>query len=508
MEQTVLNGCDLTLEQLCRTVREGAEAVIDPAALDGIARSRALVEECVREGKVVYGLTTGFGKFSDVHISEEDAKTLQENLIMSHSCGVGEPLPQEVVRAMMLLRVNALSQGYSGIRLSTLETLVEMLNRGVIPVVPSQGSLGASGDLVPLAHMTLVLIGKGEAWYKGERMPGEEAMRRAGIAPVQLTSKEGLALINGTQCMTAVGSLAVCDAVNLMKAADVVAALTTEALCGIKDAFDPRIQEIRRQPGQMATARNILRLIEGSEHITRQGQIRVQDAYSLRCVPQIHGPSRDTIGYVKGILEREINAVTDNPLIFADTGDAISGGNFHGQYLSMGLDVLGIAAAELANVSERRIERMVNPQLSGLPAFLVKNGGLNSGFMIAQYTAAALVSENKVLAHPACVDSIPSSANQEDHVSMGMTAARKARKIIENVTNVLGIELLTAAQAIEFQGPEGLSPAGRAVWELVRSGTPAVEEDRIMYPDIHRCAGLIRSGAVVKAAEAVTGELE
>ena len=297
MEKTVLNGRDLTLRQLCRTVREKIAVEIDPAAAQGIRRSRELVEECVREKKVVYGLTTGFGKFSDVHISEEDAKTLQENLIMSHACGVGEPLPEEVVRAMMLLRVNALSEGYSGIRLSTLETLTAMLNRGVVPVVPSQGSLGASGDLVPLAHMTLVLIGKGEAWYQGRRMPGKEAMGLAGIAPVELTSKEGLALINGTQCMAAIGSLAVCDAINLMRSADVAAALTLEALCGIRDAFDPRVHAIRRQPGQMAAARNILRLTEGSGHITRQGQIRVQDAYSLRCVPQIHGPSRDAIGY-------------------------------------------------------------------------------------------------------------------------------------------------------------------------------------------------------------------
>ena len=427
---------------------------------------------------------------------------------MSHACGVGEPLPDEVVRAMMLLRINALAIGYSGIRVSTVQTLVEMLNKDVIPVIPSKGSLGASGDLVPLAHMSLVLLGMGEAKYRGELMSGEQAMKLAGITPVKLTSKEGLALINGTPAMCAVGALALADAEMLMKSADVIAAMSMEAECGIADAMDERLHRVRRQPGQMAVAENMRRLFEGSRYISRQGELRVQDAYSFRCIPQIHGASRDAIAYVRNIIDNELNAVTDNPLIFSDTEEALSGGNFHGQYLAISLDVLGIALAELANVSERRIERLVNPALSGLPAFLIKNGGLNSGMMIAQYTAASLVSENKVLAHPASADSIPTSANQEDHVSMGMTAARKAREILNNVTEVLAIEAMCAAQAVEFQGQEGLSPAGKAVYRLIRRQVPPLERDRILYVDMQKCAELLRSGAILQAAESVVGPLQ
>lgn len=416
MKSISIGGAKLTVEELIAVARKGARVQLSEEAIAAIDRSRQVVEKCVEEKRVVYGLTTGFGKFSDVTISDQDTLLLQENLIMSHACGVGEPLPDEVVRAMMLLRINALGIGYSGIRVSTVQTLVEMLNKDVIPVIPSKGSLGASGDLVPLAHMSLVLLGMGEAKYRGEVMSGEQAMKLAGITPVKLTSKEGLALINGTPAMCAVGALALADAEMLMKSADVIAALSMEAECGIADAMDERLHRVRRQPGQMAVAENMRRLFEGSRYISRQGELRVQDAYSFRCIPQIHGASRDAIAYVRNIIDNELNAVTDNPLIFSDTEEALSGGNFHGQYLAISLDVLGIALAELANVSERRIERLVNPALSGLPAFLIKNGGLNSGMMIAQYTAASLVSENKVLAHPASVDSIPSSANQEDHI--------------------------------------------------------------------------------------------
>ncbi|MDO4553004.1 MAG: histidine ammonia-lyase [Bacillota bacterium] len=508
MEKTiVIGGGRLTRADVLAVARKHCPVKLAEEALALMRESRALVDKCVEEHRVVYGLTTGFGQFSNVSISKEDAFTLQENLIMSHACGVGDPLPEEVVRAMMLLRVNALSVGNSGIRTETVETLAEMLNRGVIPVVPAKGSLGASGDLVPLAHMALVLIGLGEAFWNGERMAGGQAMERAGLEPVRLTSKEGLALINGTQAMTALGALAVSDARVLMKTADVIGALTMESQFGIIDAMDPRLQELRRQPGQMAVAENMRRLLAGSAKISRQGQIRVQDAYVLRCIPQIHGPGREAIEYVGAMIDREINAVTDNPIIFPDTDQAISGGNFHGEYLSMGLDFLGIALAEFADVSERRIERLVNPALSNLPAFLVKNGGLNSGMMIAQYTAAALVSENKVLAHPACVDSIPSSANQEDHVSMGMTAARKAREILSNAVNVLAIELMCAAQAIEFNGARGLAPATAAVYNKVREEVTALEEDRVLYTDIEKCAALVRSGAVLDAAEGAVGPL-
>ncbi|MDI9493118.1 MAG: histidine ammonia-lyase [Bacillota bacterium] len=508
MKSISIGGAKLTVEELIAVARKGARVQLSEEAIAAIDRSRQVVEKCVEEKRVVYGLTTGFGKFSDVTISDQDTLLLQENLIMSHACGVGEPLPDEVVRAMMLLRINALGIGYSGIRVSTVQTLVEMLNKDVIPVIPSKGSLGASGDLVPLAHMSLVLLGMGEAKYRGEVMSGEQAMKLAGITPVKLTSKEGLALINGTPAMCAVGALALADAEMLMKSADVIAALSMEAECGIADAMDERLHRVRRQPGQMAVAENMRRLFEGSRYISRQGELRVQDAYSFRCIPQIHGASRDAIAYVRNIIDNELNAVTDNPLIFSDTEEALSGGNFHGQYLAISLDVLGIALAELANVSERRIERLVNPALSGLPAFLIKNGGLNSGMMIAQYTAASLVSENKVLAHPASVDSIPSSANQEDHVSMGMTAARKAREILNNVTEVLAIEAMCAAQAVEFQGQEGLSPAGKAVYRLIRRQVPPLERDRILYVDMQKCAELLRSGAILQAAESVVGPLQ
>lgn len=508
MKSISIGQAKLTMEELLAVARGGAEVALSEEAVAAIGRSREVVEKCVAEKRVVYGLTTGFGKFSDVTISEQDTLSLQENLIMSHACGVGEPLPDEVVRAMMLLRINALAIGYSGIRVSTVQTLIEMLNRDVIPVVPSKGSLGASGDLVPLAHMSLVLLGMGEAKYKGERMSGDRAMRMAGITPVKLTSKEGLALINGTPAMCSLGALALADAQQLIKSADVIAALSMEAEWGIADAMDERLHRVRRQPGQMTVAENMRRLFEGSQYISRQGERRVQDAYSFRCIPQIHGASRDAIEYVRNVIQNELNAVTDNPIIFSDTEEALSGGNFHGQYLAISLDVLGIALAELANVSERRIERLVNPALSGLPAFLVKHGGLNSGMMIAQYTAASLVSENKVLAHPASVDSIPSSANQEDHVSMGMTAARKAREILNNVTEVLAIEVMCAAQAVEFQGHEGLSPAGRAVYRLIREQVPPLEKDRILYVDMEKCAKLLRSGAILQAAESVVGPLK
>ena len=508
MKTIVIGEGKMTIEDLLSVVREGSVIEISEQAKSKMQASREVVETCVAEEKVVYGLTTGFGKFSDVTISDEDCFTLQENLIMSHACGVGDPLPTEVVRAMMLLRINALSVGYSGIRISTVNTLVEMLNKGVLPVVPEKGSLGASGDLVPLAHMSLVLLGKGEATYQGVRMTGMEAMEKAGILPVKLTAKEGLALINGTPAMCAIGALAIADADRLQKTADIIAALTMEAENGIIDAMDERIHAIRQQPGQIATADNMRKLLAGSRYITHQGEKRVQDAYVFRCIPQIHGPSKDTVKFVKEIIDREINAVTDNPIIFGDTQEAISGGNFHGQYLAVGLDFLGIALAELANVSERRIERLVNPALSGLPAFLVKHGGLNSGMMIAQYTAAALVSENKVLAHPASVDSIPTSANQEDHVSMGMTAARKAREILENAVNVLAIELMCAAQAIEFQGAEGLSKATAATYNKVREHVAPLDKDRILYPDIDKCARLVRDGSILDAVESIVGHIQ
>ncbi len=508
METVVLDGREVSVKDVVMVARYGATAQLAAESAPRIESSREIVDRCVEESLVRYGITTGFGKFCDVVISKESNAVLQRNLIMSHAVGVGDPLPAEVVRAMMLLRANAIAVGASGARLSTVLALLDMLNAGVIPLVPEKGSLGASGDLAPLAHMALALCGMGESTYRGVRMPSADALAAAGLSPVELVAKEGLALINGTQCMTAVASLAAFDAWKLIRTADVVSALTIQALRGITDSLDFRVHEARGQSGQIECATNLRNLLDGSLCTTRQGQERVQDAYTLRCIPQIHGASRDAISYVFDIVSREVNAATDNPLIFINPddpsgGDIISGGNFHGQPVALAMDFLGIAVAELANVSERRIERLVNPALSnGLPAFLVKDGGLNSGFMIVQYTAASLVSENKVLAHPASVDSIPSSANQEDHVSMGTIAARKAREILDNTRTVIALELLAACQAIDLRGSaDALSPATAAAYRVLRSVVTTLDKDRIMQADIAAAMALVADGAILRAAE-------
>ncbi|SCY04838.1 histidine ammonia-lyase [Alkaliphilus peptidifermentans] len=503
MEKVVIDGYNLTLEDVVKVARGFYHVDISTEAIDKIKASRQLVDKYVDEEKVVYGITTGFGKFSDVAISKDEAEELQRNLIISHACGVGNPLPEDTVRGIMLLRANALAKGFSGIRYSTVTTLIDMLNKGVHPIIPEKGSLGASGDLAPLSHMVLVMIGEGEAIYKGTRMSGKEAMEKAGISIIKLTSKEGLALINGTQVMTAIGALNVYDCKQLLKLVDIAGALTVEAQRGIIDAFDPKVHQVRPHPGQMESAENLRMLLEGSTFKTRQGELRVQDAYTIRCIPQIHGGSRDAIKYVEEKVSIEMNAATDNPLIFTAEEEVISGGNFHGQPMALAFDFLGIAIAELANVSERRIERLVNPQLSGLPAFLTAKGGLNSGFMIMQYSAASLVSENKVLAHPASVDSIPSSANQEDHVSMGTIASRKAREIYNNAVNVLAIELLAAAQAIDFYEGYELGKGTSIAYNEIRKSIETLNEDRIMYTDINACSQLITSHQIVKKVEEV-----
>lgn len=498
--KVTLDGETLTLEQVVAVSRYGAKVELHPMAKEKVLRSREYVDRLIEENQTVYGITTGFGKFSDVLISKEDAKKLQRNLIMSHATGVGEPLAQEIVRGILLLRANALAKGFSGIRLSTLQTLLNVLNAGIVPVVPEKGSLGASGDLAPLSHMVLVLLGEGEAFYKDRRMSGREALAQAGIEPVVLEGKEGLALINGTQVMTAIAALAVWDAEILFESANITAALTLEALEGILDAFDPKIHAARSHQGQTEVAKIIRQLTEGSTFAADQQNPRVQDAYALRCIAQVHGPSGDAIAYVKKTVETEINSATDNPLIFPEEGEVLSGGNFHGQPIALAMDFLGIAVAELANIAERRLERLVNPNLSGLPAFLTPNGGLNSGFMIVQYSAASLVSENKVLAHPASVDSIPSSANQEDHVSMGTIAARKARSIIENTSHVLGMELLAACQALDLRIGRGklrLGKGSEGAYRLVRSKIAALEEDRVMYMELNVAKELISSGKLV-----------
>ena len=509
MSSIVITGNDLTLEQLALICRENAKIELAEEAKQNIIDSRKVVDDLVAEEKVVYGITTGFGKFSDVVISQEQCKELQRNLIITHAVGAGDPFPIDVARGVMLLRINNLVKGFSGIRLETVETMVNMLNKGVTAFIPQKGSLGASGDLAPLSHMVLPMIGLGMAYYEGELLPGAEAMKRAGIPTIELSAKEGLALNNGTQALTAAGALALYDVLKLVKVADIADALCFEAQNGVVDALDHRVHDVRPHSGQLATARNLLKLLEGSKNTTRQGEIRVQDAYSLRCSPQVHGASKDAINYVLDHVNIEINSVTDNPIIFKEDRAGISGGNFHGQPMALSFDFLGIATSELANISERRIERLVNPAYSDLPAFLTPHGGVCSGFMIVQYSAAALVSENKVLAHPASVDSIPSSAGQEDHVSMGMIAARKAGTIAEHVRRVLAMELMVACQGIDMRGNKGLGKGTQAAYDLVRKEVATLDQDRELYGDINYCEEIIKNDALIKAVEeALSGSLE
>ena len=505
-----IDGASLTIEDVVNVARHNYHVELADHALENIKKSREYVDKLVEDERVVYGITTGFGKFSDVNISKDESKDLQRNLIISHACGVGRHFEADVVRAIMLLRANALSRGFSGIAPTTLLTLIEMLNKNVIPAIPEKGSLGASGDLAPLSHMVLTLIGEGDAYYEGKLMDGAEAMAKAGITPVTLVAKEGLALINGTQVMTAVGALTAWDAMNLLKLSDISASLTIEALNGITDAFHPALHAVRPHPGQINTAKGLLTLLEGSKRTTKQGEIKVQDAYSLRCIPQVHGASKDAINYVKEKIEIEINSVTDNPIIVTELDMAISCGNFHGQPMALSFDFLGIAIAEIANIAERRIERLVNPALSGLPAFLTEKGGLHSGFMIAQYSAAALVSENKVLAHPASVDSIPSSANQEDHVSMGTIAARKAKDIYFNASRVIAIELISACQGIDMNKAYAGKKLGKgtaAAYKAIRAVLPCIEDDAIMYKIFKEATDIIDDCSLVNAVEEAVGKM-
>ena len=498
----------LTIEALVAVARQGAHARLSAAAEARIAAGRALVERWVREERRIYGVTTGFGALSDVAISGKDTRRLQENILMSHAAGVGRPLDAETVRAVMTLRVKDFARGHSGIRLETARQLLELLNRGVVPVIPEKGSVGASGDLAPLAHLALVLLGKGAAFYNGRKMSGEEALKESGLAPIRLEAAEGLALVNGTQVMTAIGALCVHDARHLSSLTDIAASMTLEVLMGSRTEFNPKIHQVRPHPGQIAAAANMERITRASEIISSHSDCsRIQDAYTLRCSPQVHGATKDAIAYCRRVVDTELNASTGNPLIFAESEEFLLGGNFHGQPVALVMDFLGIAVAELANISERRIERLVNPMLSGLPAFLVSDGGLNSGFMIAQYTAAALVSENKVLAHPASVDSIPTSANKEDHVSMGTIAARKAREIVANTENVIGIELLCAAQALDLFTNLKPGEGTLAAYHAIRRVIPHLDTDRFLAPDIEAMRELMRSGAILAAVEARVGEL-
>jgi histidine ammonia-lyase len=489
----VIDGDRLTIDDVNRAARLGHPVEWPAAARGKAARARALIDRCVSEGQVVYGVTTGFGKLSSVRISTAQLEELQANLIRSHAAGTGRPLADPETRAALLIRANVLAKGHSGVRPLVIEALLEMLNRGVLPVIPEKGSVGASGDLAPSAHIALVLMGEGEAAFEGRVMPGADAMRRAGIPPLTFQAKEGLAVLNGTHVMAALGCLLVDELDHLAAVADMVAALSTDAMWGTDRHFDPKIHQVRPHPGQAASAAAMRRWMDGSE--IRQSHVqcdRVQDAYSMRCTPQVHGAVRDTLDHARRVLEREINSATDNPLVFPDEGEVISGGNFHGEPLAFIYDFLGIAAAELGGISERRTERMVNPDLSGLPAFLAREPGLNSGFMIAQLTAVALLGENKILAHPASVDSLPTSGNKEDHVSMGMTAALKLRQIVENIRTVLGIELLVACQALDFHRPARTSPRLEAVHAAVRRRVPFMDRDRHLGADIAAVSDLLR----------------
>lgn len=498
----------ITIKDVVDVARHGARIELSDQALKKISKARRLVDDWISEGRVIYGITTGFGLLSDQTITPKDARQLQTNLLMSHAAGVGDPFDEEVVRATMAIRVQDLAQGYSGVRLETLSTLTELLNCDITPVVPDQGSVGASGDLSPMAHLALVLIGQGEVFFKGKRIKGHEGLAKAGLRPIKLEAGEGISLINGTQVMTALLTLATHDAVRLAKIADIACSMSLETLMGSNTEFDPRIHRIRPHTGQTASADNMSRITAGSEIISSHKDCgRVQDAYTLRCSPQIHGASRDAIRHIQSVVDIEINSSTTNPLIMPDQEDFLLGGNFHGQPIAMAADYLCMALAELANVSERRIERLVNPQLSGLPAFLTQESGLNSGLMIAQYTAAALVSENKPLSHPACVDSIPTSGNKEDHVSMGTISARKARQILKNSENVLAIELLCGAQALDLLTKGRPGRGTEAAYHCIREGVSHMDYDRVISTDIEKVAELIRSGELVERVEVATGAL-
>lgn len=512
MMKAFIDGENLTINDVVAVARDAAEVEIPRRVREKVKKCRQFLEEVVKEQKVVYGVTTGFGALATVIIPPENVKKLQSNLIRSHSAGVGRPLPKDVTRALILLRANTLAKGNSGIRLKTLETLVQMINREVHPVIPEKGSVGASGDLAPLSHMALVMMGEGEAEYKGKKMSGKEAMEKAGITPVKLDSKEGLALINGTQLMTAIGALALYDAERLIKIAEIAASMSLEALSGISDAFDERLHMVRPHSGQITSARNVRLLTAGSKmmqtgsRVVRESETRSpQDPYSLRCIPQVLGAARDAISYVKRVIETEINSATDNPLIFVEDKESLSGGNFFGQPVSVAMDLLSIALTIIGNISERRIARLMDENLSlGLPAFLIHKEvekGIHSGFMSAQITAAALASENKVLAHPASIDSIPTEANFEDFVSMGTIAARKAMEILRNVEHILAIELLCAAQGIDFRGPEKLGKGTKAAYSQVRKRVSTLKEDRVLSTDIEAVVKLIRSQQLVDAIE-------
>jgi histidine ammonia-lyase len=500
MNAVILDGNTLTLSQIDQIISEHLPVRLSDHSIARVRQAREIIEHIIHSGKTVYGVNTGFGKFSDVRITADQIETLQENIVRSHSAGVGRPLPDHIVALIILLKINGLAKGYSGVRHEVIETLIHMFNKKILPVIPEKGSVGASGDLAPLAHLALVMIGEGRAKYHGLEMPGLDALNKAEIPVLSLKSKEGLAILNGTQVMTAIACDNMLKALNLIELADILGALTTEVLFCTDTAFDDRIQKARNQEGQIISAENLRVLLENSPMIqAHRTCANVQDAYSVRWMPQVHGASRDAVQYVKQIVEREINAATDNPLIFTEQGDVLSGGNFHGQPVALAMDFLSIAMSELGSISERRTAWMMDTHINGgLPAFLAKDGGLNSGYMIAQYSAAALASENKMLCHPASVDSIPTSANKEDHVSMGTIGARKCASIIENVETIFAIEWLCACRADDFRKPLGLAPRTQRAFDLLRQVVPTLERDSVTSDHINSALNLIQNKKLVE----------
>jgi histidine ammonia-lyase len=509
MKVVFLDGEHLTLEDVLRVAEGRAKVKISGSVPKRVKRSRDFIEKALQQGEKIYGVTTGFGMLSDQVIDRSQIEDLQRNLIRSHSVGVGPFFDEVTTRAVMLLRANVIAMGYSGVRIEVLKRLVEMINKGVHPLVPEQGSVGASGDLAPLAHLTSVMMGEGEALFQGKVRPGKKAMEKAGIPIVTLKAKEGLALINGTQVMTAVGLLALLRAERLCKVADIIGACTLEALKGTLSAFDLDVQKVRPFPGHLAVSKNFQKLDRDSE-IAESHKFcsKIQDAYSLRCIPQVHGAVRDALAFVRKILEIEVNSATDNPLIFPDQGKILNCGNFHGEPVAFALDFLGIVVAELGGISERRIEKLINPALSGLPAFLTPEGGLHSGLMMVQVSAAALASENKVFTHPASVDSIPTSADKEDHVSMGTIAARKGRDIVKNVEHILAMELLCATQGLEFLLPLRPGIGVEEAYRVVREKVPPIKGDRRFSEDIKKIQLLIESGELLQRVEKRVRRLE
>ena len=488
----------ITLEVVREVARFGRRVVLAPAARGKIRRAHDYLRARTDAGEVIYGVNTGFGLLANVQIPEADLEELQYNLLRSHSVGTGNPIPPAHARAMLFLRAANLAQGYSGVRVALVEHCLNILNAGIAPWVPEQGSVGASGDLAPLSHLSLVLIGEGSAYYRGKLVSGARALRAAKIRPIRLGPKDGLALINGTQFMTALGTLALLDAEYLCDAADLAGAISLEALKGTVSAFDADIQRVRPHPGQIHVAKRLRGILRPEGHeseITHSHEDcgKVQDPYSLRCMPQVHGACRDTLRFVREVLEREVNSVTDNPLVFPAAGKVLSGGNFHGEIVAIAMDALAIAVAEIASISEQRIEKLINPAMSGLPAFLVRKGGVNSGFMIVQVAAASIVSENKTLCHPASVDSIPTSADKEDHVSMGAWAARKATRVLENSRRVLAMEFLAATTGLDFHRPLRSSPKIEATVRTIRTRVKPIRRDRTFYVDLNALEGMLIS---------------